>query len=228
MKSFALGIVLTATTASFVSAQGLPFTKGPVSQEEFARAIERDDRKILNVSCEMVLAAAHQTFEDANFATCGELASYMRRLIVAPCPRATSGMARVLPGDKIDLVGWRREFREGEMCLFDNQGAQWVASLLCGNFITDKLPVFAVTKEEPLVERPIDKPATTHPPTASEQNFQGRATEPLVLRLSGHSWYSWRRKSGKAFWVATAVGGAACGIWCRYKNTNEIYITITR
>ena len=222
----AAAFVLAAVPAF---AQALPFVKHTVSQEEYAKAIEKNDRKVLNVSCEEMMTAANAVFE-ANLSQCADLGAYVRQLEVKPCPTVTTTVARVLPGSHVDLYGYSRELREGETCLYENNSARWFASLSCGNFITKSLPVYTAMKEERKPEEKVivevdTKPALTPGPIAQAVRQaavtitpeQAKPDDVTPYLKPHHSVFSLHRTSGKIIWGSVAAGAVVCGFECREK-----------
>lgn len=178
IRLFSLVLVLTALAASTVAAQALPFTKMTVSQEEYAKAIEIDDRAVLNVPCDEIVMAMNEIFK-FNLKDCKALASYFRRLNVHLCPVSQkTTFARVLSSGDIDLRTFERNFKPRERCLYDNQLPKWIVSLTCGNPITGAdLPAYtAAIVDVPQAEGAASGPsASPQAPTVSRDDFEAAA-----------------------------------------------------
>lgn len=222
MKKIAgFALVICLVSASALSAQALPFTKRVVSQEEYATAIEKDDRTILNVSCNMIALASNTTFKHS-FMGCDDLAAYIRRLTVLPCPQVETRLARVLPTGFIDLYGYRRELRQGEMCLYDNQSALWFASISCGNLITDVLPVFTAMREERAIADAVESEGARLAVDADRTSRQRDTSKVQNF---------WRRHRK---WLIPAIAGVGVGVllaqqdWLKTEVTNEQTVIVSR
>src|SRR5688500_12945115 len=91
LQRFLFTVVVLVLPASQVVAQALPFTKTVVTQEEYARALETDDRRVLNVPCAKLVEAFNTVFKNEEgipqHENCQDLASYIRRLNVYGCPQ---------------------------------------------------------------------------------------------------------------------------------------------
>lgn len=119
-----------------VDSSGHAFTYRPVSQEEYAKAIETCDRKVLRVSCTELLKDAQTVFtwRKDKLNTLQDLASYVRAMPVTNCQsRDSVTLSRVRLG-KVDHK-WSRPFRKGEQCLYDNNEGKFLFSLSCGNTV---------------------------------------------------------------------------------------------
>ncbi len=192
---FALVLVLFTVVPAF--GQALPFTKKPVTQEQLAKAIEKDDHSILNVSADEMVRAANEAF-GFDMESPKELAEWVRNLTDTSCPAGyTSTLARVLKSGEVDLYGFKRPFREGEPCLLDANLARYVLSRLCGNFVTQAdLPLFG---------------AVTPPPRYYSGGHTGVGPEGAMRheqssRNSSGSWFSRNKK-----WLLPVAGGVAAG-----------------
>lgn len=243
-----------ALSIGFAEAQlARPFTKRPVSQEQYAHAIETSDYDVLNASCAALYDAANKSFGaldvETRFESCPALASYIRQLVVKPCP--TSGkptVARVMPENVIDLTGWRRELREGEQCLYDNNHAIWFASLSCGNFITEKLPVYTAMESSELKRADAAPSGSSSTETTSAQPLTDAARQaavgmapatdpPASLAAVGpaplaspqeKSWMA-RNRSWLIPVVAAAVGGGiVCAARCGDRTVTQTQEIIIR
>lgn len=122
----------------------LPFTKMPVSQEEYARAVETNNLGVLNVAdVKEFVDAVNKQHPELEISSPAELATYIRSLAVRPCPQVVASVAGIERTSRvIDLAGISRPLRAGEMCLYDNNLAIWFVSLSCGNLITSPISVF--------------------------------------------------------------------------------------
>lgn len=154
----ALAVVFGLTWAPVLEAQGTakPFTTKKVTQEEYARAIEKNERSILYIDANEIANAGYQTVR-VQFADRYALADWIRELEVRRCPQETVQLARIftVPTRRVDTNGWKRPLRADEMCLYaDNRP---VVSLDCGNFIIQPFPVEKVTARvtQPVVPEPI-------------------------------------------------------------------------
>ncbi len=211
-----LALSLVANWADFASAQALPFTKKVLSQEAYASAIEKNDRKLLNAPCMKYVQAANESFDHLELKSCQDLADYIRTLEEKVCPNVQTTIARVLKNGEIDLRGRKRMLKVGERCLYDNNEASWFTSLSCGNFITQDLPIFTAHVEEkvPAVDEDIEG--------EDEVDFDAAVKEAVDKALKeskrhkrpdtdngGESWLE------RNWWIPTliAVGiGAGCAI----------------
>jgi hypothetical protein len=196
---FALVLVLFTVVPAF--GQALPFTKKPVTQEQLAKAIEKNDRSILNVSADEMVRAANEAF-GFDMESPKELAEWVRNLTDTSCPAGyTSTLARVLKSGEVDLYGFKRPFRVGEQCLLDANLARYVLSRLCGNFVTQAdLPLFGAVSKSPSA---LD-------PSLGDRLFSGgpqRHDNPSIdPQHSQGSWWSRNKK-----WALPVIGGVAAG-----------------
>ncbi len=196
LKKVVFLLVLAVSMATPVFAQALPFTKRPVSQEQLAKAIEKNDRSILNVSSTEMVRAANEAF-GFDMESPKELAHWVRNLTDTSCPSGhTSTLARVLKSGEVDLYGFKRPFRDGEPCLLDANLARYVLSRLCGNFVTQAdLPLFgAVT------------PPRYYSGGMSMAEPEGAIRAEQRSHNASGSWWSRNKK-----WVLPVAGGVAAG-----------------
>ncbi len=222
MKSAVIVFLLSLVATSASAQTALPFTTRPVSKAEFIKAIENCDQKVLYIkNCAKIVDAANIVWKDdeaiPQFENRKELADYLRRLTVAPCPQVGEAtVARVLKNGAIDLYGYKRDLRRGESCLYDNQAGKWIASLSCGNFITKEgLPVFTAMRDEaeprPSIRQQADEQAreaakTTKPAPKLEPEGKG-------FRIPGLSPIGgWAKRH--PVWATTLATAGAAGGWC--------------
>lgn len=202
-----------------VDERGLAFIKRATTREAYARALERNDRSLLNVSCTDIVGAVAKIGVPVR--TCTELAAYVRTLEVKPCPvlNRKVRLARVVRG-AVD-EGWQRELKRGELCLFDNNQAKWMFSLSCGNLILEELSVATAMVRE---ERVSFVPAT---PVIRER------ADPLVtMPIENRSW--WSRNKRWVIPTAIVVGGTAGGLClsgrlgCSSSQKTDVTVIVTR
>lgn len=141
LLKLAMAVMAIILVSSGLEAQALAFTKRPVTREQYASAIQNNDRRVLNLDCGAIVRSANSIFGHS-FTSCGQLATFVGQLTVADCPLGVSvGLGRVLASGRTDINGWRRPFRIDEKCLYDNNTGLWFASLSCGNLVTERLSV---------------------------------------------------------------------------------------
>ncbi|MCR4279266.1 MAG: hypothetical protein NUV78_00820 [Candidatus Zambryskibacteria bacterium] len=210
MWAAVVAFVMAAPVVASAQTRGQAFTKGPVTQEEYARAIERNGRRVLiaNVA-DMIEVAVKQGHVSASTTAQG-LANYVRSLAVVPCPTGiTASLAWVGPDGKIMLTGLDRPFRNNEQCLLNIQTGIWFASLLCGNFITDDgLPMpgsFEIVRPETGTDL-VDQGRRAASELANDLDRQDRK------RGSGPAWWHWDRKTGKALWIGVPATAIIAGV----------------
>lgn len=137
-----LGLLL-GTSALQAQAHGV--SKRPFTQEQFATACERGDpATLLNVSCEQIRGWLNVHRPGLEIAE-GKLADYIRQLSVINCPTGQEfGLNRTMKGRILyerKGGGWKRPFRPGEQCLYDNNRAEVQFSLSCANSPYEVIPV---------------------------------------------------------------------------------------
>ena len=147
MKNLVLAILVVLFGTTVCLAQtGHAFTYGPVSQEQLAVAIENGDQKILRIKIETLVEAAQKAWPEKKIKNRSNLAEYIRSLTVTPGPVGPARFSRVFNNGKVDF-NWRREIRKDELFLYDNNSAEYILSLSCGNF------VFGVSLKEVFKEK---------------------------------------------------------------------------
>jgi len=229
VKNIFVFVIVVLAAASSAAAQALPFTKGMVTKESYAKALELNDRKVLNVDCRQILTAFNQAFSERlqyHFEDCKSLAGYFRRLDEKPLPQQKMHFGRILPNGNVDLEGFSREALLGEMGLFDNQSGIYPVSLMCGNLTPDKLPAPTYTTLTTEEEKPAAQPSSP-PPTpvpapsiaaAAAQQAAAASASPTIFKPQpssrSRSWYDPRGKKGVLFWgaVGTGIVVAACNV----------------
>lgn len=219
-------VVVVSVHAAEAQPQYLPFTKSPVSQEVYARAIEFNDSRVLNATATEMVDAMGRQFPELEISSPAELAMYIRHLSVIECPQTKAVLGRVDTRlKKVDLDGRGRLLRQGELCLYDNNEGLWIASLSCGNIIVSHLPVFKamVTEEVLPSENPIMVTGSrlvqglSH--HSQEQEQEGEDSVPRK---------NWMARNWK--WVApvaaVAAGAIVCGVACRSTVTQrqEVFV----
>lgn len=187
-RHIVLGLMLCAgPLAAQQTVTGHPFTKRPVTQEELARAIERSDMTLLNVTPVQYHKAITALVADGvSVPSVTDLAAYIRRLAVVPCPSGKAMLSRVLkPGNAVDMF-WPRDFRPGELCLLDNNANRLIVSLACGNVIwSPKAPAMipAAPPAPPKdTVKPLPKPAPVEAPVVRELTVTGSDSLSVVVR----------------------------------------------
>lgn len=216
--------------------------KHPIVHEGFVEAIRSDNELILNVPCMALVETANEIY-GSEHADCAELADYLKTLSVQPCPMRETRLTRVLADGSIDWKDWSRQLREGETCLYDNNEARWIASLSCGNYIVDELPVYtAMVRDELPAESPISWTPSARNLFSSEalsRSLEGvdRNEGQSVATVEEHEAppklgekRSWIGRNWK--WLVPTLAGvtagtaAACYHWCVNENVNYNVITI--
>jgi len=220
VRSLWLCFVILTSWSQAISAQPryLPFTKAPLSQEAYAKAIESNDSKVLNATATEFVDAVARLHPQLEISSAGELAEYIRYLAVMECPQTKAVLGRIDTKLKtVDLDGRERLLREGEMCLFDNNEGLWIASLSCGNLVVKHLPVFsAMVVEDDGVVEPVSSVMETGSRLIQEidPTDQTGGDAPKKSWLRRHWW-----------WVTpVAVAAVACGIYCRQTVNQEVNI----
>lgn len=228
-KTILAAVALLSFSSQVLAQPALPVLKKPLWLGELARAVQENDRKVLNTDCMKLVEAFNETFKplaDERLTSCEALASYLERLNVDHCPTGTqASFTRIMRDGKVDLYGFSRGCRPGEEWAYDNQWGIWVVSLICGNFISkNELPlprqhinVSAAAPTEPTVESPTAPPAPVSGPIMeSVQAQEVPAPEPVFETgpKAKRKWYDPRGTKGKLFWagIAGAAVLAACNI----------------
>jgi hypothetical protein len=128
------------------------FTHGRVTREQFAQAIRADQRSVLRLPAERIVTAANRTYS-MNY-TRAQWADFIAQMEVAPCldaGQATTRLLRVHRAQQaVDLNGWTRNLRPGELCLWADNRAYF--SLDCGNITPDLIRTVSapVVRSEPI------------------------------------------------------------------------------
>ena len=223
MKYIVFALVFLGFSVS-AEAQALPYTKRAVSLAEYSTALRTNDRVLLNVGCEAVVEAQNATFAkfgvDKRFSTCEEYAEYLDTLTVRLCPQFDTHLGRVLKNGQIDLAGWSRKLRQGEECVYDNQEAMWVASLSCGNTITDILPVFTAMVED----RPAE-PSESQTPIQDSAIRQAGSADLEKSRDRDKSFFE-KNKKGLIVGGLVAIGAVIGAVVASSHNTNTNIVTV--
>lgn len=113
-----------------------PFTKHPVSQEELARAIlagKDGDMSVLYLPASKYVEAMNAAFPYLRLENRVALAEHIRTVEVRPCPQGRTRLLRVLDGGRVDLKGWTRDIRNGELCGYNASENRYEMSFFCGN-----------------------------------------------------------------------------------------------
>jgi hypothetical protein len=126
-------------------AQGQAFTKHPVTKEEYANAIEKNNKSILRIDCEKLVQAIQDAWPELKIRDKYDLADYIRSLVEITGPTGPAKFSRVFKNGTVDF-NWTRNIKEGEILLFDNNRAEFMFSLSCGN-MTFGVPVSNVFKK---------------------------------------------------------------------------------
>ena len=211
-----------------LEAQSVAMVRGPITQERYATAIERNDTSILRANAEQILEAFQLIAPDVETRSLTDLARYIRHLEVRSCPQGVHELSRaVLPSR---TIGWgvRRAFRAGEMCLYDTSLARFVLSLDCGNLIRPPAPV---VEPASLNRGGEPAPVAIAPPqqvTPRDQTIEGRRPVIIVVNNVGPAG-PWVRERGSS-WVPKAIalvvvaGAITCAIICR-EDRDEVTST---
>lgn len=206
-----MGLVAIPSLAEAqVSQMPLPFTKRPVSQQEYAKACRDNDMTILNDSCDTYAEVFNLAYKlEPALRNRHDVADYLERLSVKPLPSGMMTFCRILPDGTYDLTGFRRPSRTGELGLYDNQLNLFIVSLGCGNCLPDQNQnVFTAMVTDDL------------PRESLVQQASRLASEPYrdTHRDSrGPAWYSLKRTSGKLFWGTVAIG-VGSAIYCAVRE----------
>lgn len=214
MRRFLFGLLVTGILVSQAEAADTakPFTKRKVTQEEYARACEANDMKILHIDCDKIAEAAFPVM-GMKFAGRKEFARWVRELEVRECPQEKVRLARIftVPTKRVDTKGWERRLRKGEMCLYEDNRP--VISLDCGNFINSPIPIRAVvaTPEPVIPQQRVDTVWTPAPPVYVPQVV----TERSRCEFLGIS----------CKWIAAAAvaGGTAYALLHRSESRSSSY-----
>jgi hypothetical protein len=152
MKKLMLLVLIFNISSLF--AQGQAFTKHPVTKEEYATAIEKNDKSILRIDCEKLVQAVQNAWPELKIRDKYDLADYIRSLVEMAGPIGPAKFSRVFKNGAVDF-NWTRDVKEGEILLFDNNRAEYKFSLSCGNmtFGIPVLNVFEKSKEKKAVEK---------------------------------------------------------------------------
>jgi hypothetical protein len=156
----ALMLEVSAESDSAVTVHGRPFVKHPVkSGDELAKLLlagQDGDMSVLNIGADRFVGAMNETFSYLHLENRIDLAAHLRSLKVVPCPTGSPMKLARMVGSKVDVDGWEREARKGELCGFNSTKNRYELSFYCGN-ITPNLfgstPKVA-TVNKPLVEVP--------------------------------------------------------------------------
>jgi hypothetical protein len=209
------------------------FTKGRVTQEQFAQAIETNNRAVLNVDADRIRQSFNATF-GTQIGTRAEMASYIRQLEAGQCPQVNTSLMRVHRNNQvIDHNGWTRDLLPGEICLFaDNQA---MFSLNCGNIIPNLYREVSIRPVEPRpsAQLPSFTEMAVSQTLRADVDANVRHYFPESLRIEippqPRSW--WSRNWG---WVVgpPVVGAIGVGIYClvtdECKNKVEVINVIER
>lgn len=134
----AAAFVLTAPGVVEAQTQGQAVCKHPVSKEQMARAIETNNRRVLNIDCMKIVVEAIRQGHLPAGSDCKDLGAYVRKLALVDLPPGIKiSFAWVTPQGELALTGFKREARPGEKGLLNNQTGIWFASTLCCNQLTD-------------------------------------------------------------------------------------------
>src|SRR3989344_4097365 len=152
MRKIVFLIIIFGFSVVGLFAQGtaMPFTKRPVSQAEYAKAVETNDQKVLNLECMSIVKTMNTAF-GLSLRDCSALAGHIRKLTTVICPQVSTTLGRVLKNGNIDMVGWKRLLRPTEMCLVSDNRVE--LSLDCGNPIPN-LFVTTIATATPRVAPP--------------------------------------------------------------------------
>lgn len=105
------------------------------SAEEFATAFEKNDQRVLRATRQNFVDGIAVTVPEVKNLTIANFPAFIRGLQEIPCPSGEGTLSRVLaPSGVLDFF-WKRQFRPGERCLFDNNTGRIILSLYCGNLI---------------------------------------------------------------------------------------------
>ncbi|MCM2338972.1 MAG: hypothetical protein NDI62_00745 [Burkholderiales bacterium] len=145
-------LLLIFNISSLLFAQGQAFTKHPITKEEYATAIEKNDKTILRIDCEKLVQAVQNAWPELKIRDKNDLADYIRSLVEISGPIGPAKFSRVFKDGTVDF-NWTRDVKKGEILLFDNNRAEFMFSLSCGN-MTFGVPVsnvFKKTEEEKFI-----------------------------------------------------------------------------
>lgn len=137
--------LLIFNISSLLFGQGQAFTRHPVTKEEYATAIEKNDKSILRIDCEKLVQAVQSAWPELKIRDRYDLADYIRSLVATTGPIGPAKFFRVFKNGTVDF-NWTRNVREGEILLFDNNRAEYMFSLSCGN-MTSGIPISDVFKK---------------------------------------------------------------------------------
>jgi hypothetical protein len=253
VKLFLSVFALLVALPGVAQAAGQVFLQNAASSPaEYAELIQVCDTAKglkLNVGCEELVQSFNKAFPKAQgIVDKHSLAAYIRTLVVRPCPNVETRVARPV-GRRVDL-NYRRQLREGETCLYDpglNGGqAGYISTMWFAQWLPETLPApmpaTVVPPERPIVTSPgplsgaseaqASKPAASSS-TAIQEAAHRTATGTLTANSDaaaahkpskGRHPLSLKRKSGKIFWISTAVAGTICGFTCRGKIIQEVNI----
>jgi hypothetical protein len=112
-----------------------PFLYHPVSQEQFARAVEMNDRKVIRVKMDALINAVNTTY-GLHLENQQDLARYIRNLRTVDCPSGNTNLMRIKNDGSVDYKGWDRDTHSDEECLANSNG-RVIFSLWCGNPTTN-------------------------------------------------------------------------------------------
>lgn len=111
--------------------------KSPQAQEAVAAACEKGgNNSLLNVSCAEIVEWLNAYRPGMNIKNNAALATYIRTLSTVPCPAGNFALNREVDGKILHETtghGWKRDFRPGELCLYDNNRGEIQFSLSCWN-----------------------------------------------------------------------------------------------
>jgi hypothetical protein len=212
------------------------FTVGKVTQEQYATAIAADNRQVLRLPADQILAGVNKQF-GLQLANRQALADYIRQLEAGPCPQGQATLARVHRTNQVvDLSGWTRPIRPGEQCLFADNRAMF--SLDCGNIVPNLYRTVRpqatapVTPAPTVYVQPQPTPQVMLPErVAVDANVTHYFAEPLRLDIPPQP-RSWMSRNWGWFVVPPLLAGVGVGVYCvvtdECRSRDEIDIVIIK
>jgi len=215
-----IAAVICCTVPDTATAQGVAMFKGPAdSSEEFAKALEGSDPKgLLRAKPEQFFEGVTKNYPEVGINYFSQLPVYVRTLQMKPCPMGQEfTLSRILlPSEKLDF-GFVREFRQGEMCFYDNNLNLFVMSATCGNIIV-RPPVeqVEVVLPPPVASQTQEQEVESPPPAVSR--IQQEIDKRVIVNKNFYSYPVERspekekKWSAAAWWATGAAIAAVAGI----------------